>query len=184
VTFTDKNKLLHQSFRIEQDVIKALCNEAEKRDVSLSHLVNKILKNYVTAELLFEELGFIPVSKDFLRKTFSLIDEKNLDDLGRELGLTVAREYVTYFYAEVNGLTLLQFLNLWLKRYQSFQHKIVEKTSEGEKHYFTINHDINLNFSLALRAIIEGLVEPIIKRSVEVKNITENSLAFSFDVSL
>ena len=42
----------------------------------------------------FEQLGFLLVSKDFLRKIFAeLQDEKRLEELGKELGLTVAKEY-------------------------------------------------------------------------------------------
>src|SRR5687767_5125577 len=80
----NKDKLLHQGFRIQEQVIKTLAEEAAKKGISVSNLVNKILKNYVTHEMQFEELGFILVSKDFLRKIFSVIDdEKDIQEFGR-----------------------------------------------------------------------------------------------------
>ena len=172
---TKRSKLAHSSFRIEEDVIKALEREAQKRGASLSSLVNRTLKNYVTSEMYFEELGFILVSKDFLRKLFVRMDEKDIVDFGRELGLTVAKEYVSYFFPQVKGDTLGQFLDLWFRRFQSCQHRV-----DGNRHCFSVNHDISMNFSIALKAILEALIEPIIKETVDFTTLTATTIAFSF----
>jgi hypothetical protein len=178
----NKNKLSHQGFRLEEQVIMTLAEEAVRKGISVSSLVNKILKNYVTHEMQFEELGFILVSKDFLRKIFNVIeDEKHIQDFGTEFGTTMATEYVSYFYPHVNSRTLVQFLDYWFRRFQSSKH-IVEDSDRSQKHYFTINHDINIKFSLALKAILEGLIEPVTKTTVEFRDITANSITFSFEV--
>lgn len=177
----NSTKLIHSSFRIEQDVIKSLEKVSATRDISMSSLVNKILKNYVTSEMYFEELGFLLVSKNFLRKTFEMLDETHIEELGKEYGMTIAKEYISYFYPRVNADTLIQFLEIWLKRFQSCQHK-VEENNNNDLHYFIVNHDINLNFSLALQSILAGLIEPIIKNTVEFTNVTRNTITFSFAV--
>jgi hypothetical protein len=180
----NKDKLLHQGFRIQEQVIKTLTEEAARKGISVSNLVNKILKNYVTHEMQFEELGFILVSKDFLRKIFSVVDdEKDIQDFGKEIGTTMAKEYVSYFYPQVNSNTMVQFLDFWFRRFQSCKH-IVENSSsdKSQRHYFTVNHDINIKFSFALKAILEGLIEPVSKTAVEFRDVTANSITFSFDV--
>ena len=117
---SNKNKLSHQGFRLQEQVVKTLAEEAERKGISVSSLVNNILKNYVTHEMQFEELGFILVSKDFLRKIFNVIDdEKHIQDFGEEFGNTMAKEYVSYFYPQVNSHTLVQFLDYWFRRFQS-----------------------------------------------------------------
>jgi hypothetical protein len=180
----NKDKLLHQGFRVQEQVIKTLTEEAARKGISVSNLVNKILKNYVTHEMQFEELGFILVSKDFLRKIFSVVDdEKDIQDFGKEIGTTIAKEYVSYFYPQVNSITLVQFLDYWFRRFQSCKH-IVENSSsdKSQRHYFTVNHDINIKFSFALKAILEGLIEPVSKTTVQFRDVTANSITFSFDV--
>jgi hypothetical protein len=181
----NKDKLLHQGFRVQEQVIKTLTEEAARKGISVSNLVNKILKNYVTHEMQFEELGFILVSKDFLRKIFSVVDdEKDIQDFGKEIGTTIAKEYVSYFYPQVNSITLVQFLDYWFRRFQSCKH-IVENSSSSDRsqrHYFTVNHDINIKFSFALKAILEGLIEPVSKTTVQFRDVTANSITFSFDV--
>ena len=178
----NKDKLLHQGFRIQEQVIKTLTEEAARKGISVSNLVNKILKNYVTHEMQFEELGFILVSKDFLRKIFSVVDdEKDIQEFGKEFGTTIAKEYVSYFYPQVNSITLVQFLDYWFRRFQSSKH-IVENSDRSQRHYFTVNHDINIKFSFALKALLEGLIEPVSKTTVEFRDVTANSITFSFDV--
>jgi hypothetical protein len=179
----DKDKLLHQGFRIQEQVIKSLTEEAARKGISVSNLVNKILKNHATHEMQFEELGFILVSKDFLRKIFNAIDnEKHIQDFGKEFGTTMAKEYVSYFYPHVNSITLVQFLDYWFRRFQSCKHIVEDNNDRSQRHYFTVSHDINIKFSFALKAILEGLIEPVSKTTVEFTDVTANSITFSFDV--
>jgi hypothetical protein len=177
----DKNKLVHSSFRIEENVIRALAEAAEKRGDTISGLVNRTLKNYVTSEMYFEELGFILVSKDFLRRIFSskiVSDQKHLEAFGMELGLTVAKEYVTYFFPEVNSHTIIQFLDIWFRRFQSCQHRV-----DGNRHSYSVNHDISMNFSIAMKSMLEQLIEPIVKNPVDFKELTPNAIVFSFEAA-
>jgi len=178
----DKNrdKLVHSSFRIKGAVINALEREAQKRGVTVSSLVNKTLENYVTCDMYFEELGFILVGKEFLRKTFGRLNEKHLEEFGRDLGSTIAKEYVSYFFPKVNSDTLVKFLDLWFRRFQSYQHRFDDNDN---RHYFTVNHDINMNFSIALKAMLEGLIEPVFKRSIDFGDLTARAIIFSLVVS-
>jgi hypothetical protein len=191
LSYSSKNKkLVHSSIRIEEGAFKLLQKEAERQGISLNSLINKTLKNYVSSEMYFEQLGFLLVSKDFLRKMFAeLQDEKRLAELGRELGLTLAKEYVSYFFPRVDSDTLTKFLNIWFRRFQSYKHTVNTKNSNEttqdvreEINYFTLNHDININFSIVLKAILEGLIEPIIKSPIVFKVITSNSISFSFSL--
>jgi hypothetical protein len=146
-----KEKLMHQSFRIEEEIIKTLTEQALKNGISLSSLVNRTLKNYVTHEMQFEELGFILVSKDFLRKVFNIIENENhIEEFGREFGLTIAKEYVSYFYPQVNSSTLILFLNLWFRRFQTFRYRAdAEHEDPGKQlHFYTVTHDINMSSHL------------------------------------
>lgn len=90
-------KLVHSTFRIEQDVIKALEKAAEKRNMTLSSLVNMTLKNYVTSEMYFEELGFILVSKNLLRKIFGELTKNMLKRLVKNMVLLLLENTCAIF---------------------------------------------------------------------------------------
>ena len=51
-------------------------------------MVNKILENHVSCDRYFEELGFLLVSKDFLRRSFSRLKEEHISKDSREDGFT------------------------------------------------------------------------------------------------
>jgi hypothetical protein len=139
--------------------------------------------------MYFEQLGFILVSKDLLRKVFSKIEKsEDIEEFGQELGLTSAKEYVSYFFPQVNSNSLVQYLDLWFRRFQSYQHRIDNDINNSdnniaERHYFTVIHDINMNFSIALKTILQGLIVPIIKSDIEFRDITASAVSFSFKVS-
>jgi hypothetical protein len=139
--------------------------------------------------MYLEELGFILVSKTFLRKIFDRLDEKDIEEIGKEYGLIIAEEYVSYFYSQVNSNTLISFLEIWFRRFQSCQHRIDDIVSSDKNnknkrcHYFTVSHDINMRFSLVLQSILGGLIEPIIKSPVEFRSVTANAITFSFEAS-
>jgi hypothetical protein len=139
--------------------------------------------------MYFEQLGFILVSKDFLRKVFNKIEKaEDIEEFGQELGLTTAKEYVSYFFPQVNSNSLVQYLDLWFRRFQSYQHRIGNDinnsaNNNAERHYFTVIHDINMNFSIGLKTILQGLIVPIIKSDIEFRDITASAVSFSFNVS-
>ena len=183
-----KDNLVHSTYRIKEPIIKTLEGEAKKRRMTVSGLVNNILENYVNSEMYFEQLGFILVSKDFLRKVFSKIEKaEDIEEFGQELGLTTAKEYVSYFFPQVNSNSLVQYLDLWFRRFQSYQHRIDNDMNNSnnntERHNFTVIHDINMNFSIALKTILQGLIVPIIKTDIEFRDITASAISFSFKVS-
>ena len=172
-------KMLHRTFKIPEDVIKALQRDSNRRGVPLSNLVNKILKDYVSVDQQREKTGFVLTSKDFFRRVFGKIDEKSIEEYGKELGYAIVSEYTSSFFPEINSYTLVQFLGLWFKRFNSYQHRI---DGENSRHNFSVNHDINKNFSIVLKVILEGLVEPITKSKLIFGELTSSSITFTFEI--
>src|SRR4051794_40584663 len=81
-----RSRTVHQGFRIQEEIIRRLENQADKKGITLSSLVNKILKNYVTRDMYFEELNFILIGKDTLRTVFEETELMSLVNEARELG--------------------------------------------------------------------------------------------------
>jgi hypothetical protein len=158
---SDAEKLLHISFRTSENIIKELKREATSKSIPLSILLNNVVKDHLTQTT--EKADFIAISPDFFRRMFGKIDEKSLEDYGNELRPTVVCDYMAYFFPEINGHIIVMFLEKWFSHFQSYQHRIGEGNS---RHTFTLNHNINLNFSKVLKVILEGIIEPIIKNKV------------------
>lgn len=130
------------------------------------------------------EPGLVPFRKDFLRTVLSVIPTNEAEELGKTLGFSLADEYVSAFFPPLDSLTLIQFLETWLGRFQSFQHR-TEDTADHNviRHTFSVDHDINFKFSIALKVMLVGLIEPIIKAIVIFGDPSSTRIVFSFDMS-
>jgi len=69
-------------FRIWKDVYESLEEEATKRKVSLNTLVNQVLSTHTRDDVLYEEVGFIKMTRDTLRVALSLIPDDKLCEFG------------------------------------------------------------------------------------------------------
>jgi len=174
---TIKHKTVPYTFRVSDEILSQVEKEAKDKGISVSGLVGQIVTKYAKSDRYFDQLGFLPMSKDVLRKWLNRIDEKFLVEDSKELGSTIAREYISYFFHDVNKDTLLQFLDLWFSRFDSYQHK-----TDGEVHKFAINHDINMKYSLYMKELLRALIEPIILKKVEFLELTPNVISLSFEV--
>lgn len=172
-----KDRTVHSSFRINEDILSTIEKEAASKGISKSSLVNQILTRYCKTDKYFDQLGFIPISKVVVRKWLTRIDDKFLVEDAKDLGSTMGREYISYFFHDVNRYTLLEFLELWFSRFSTYDHKV-----NSDTHSFAVNHDINIKYSLSLKEFLKALVEPIILKQVKFMELTPNLLSFSFEV--
>jgi hypothetical protein len=172
-----RSKSIHQGFRIDEDVLAGIKKEALKRELSLNKLINKILKDWVSRDMYFSELGFIPTSKESIRIWLEKLEEKDIIEDAKEFGRTRAQDYVMYFFGEVTIHTLLQFLEILFSRFPAYQHKI-----NNNNHCFTVNHDVSRNYTIFFGVLLKALIEPIINNPVKIGNPTSNMLNISFEI--
>lgn len=173
---TGKRKLVHLGFRIDEDILDNIKKAARKTETTVSNQTNKILRNWVTRDAYFQELGFIPMSKDILRAWINKVDENELIFQAKEFGAT-AVEMIGYFFGEINVNTLIKFLDIFFSRFQSYQHNIDDKT-----HSYHINHDICMNYSIFYGELLRALIEPIIKAPVDIKSRSQKIIIIAFDI--
>jgi hypothetical protein len=172
-----KSRSIHQGFRIDEDVLARIKEVALQKELSLNRVINKILKDWVTQDMYFHELGFIPTSKEAIRIWLNKLGEKDIIQDAKEFGSTRGREYIMYFFGDVTAYKLIRFLEILFSRFSAYQHKINNRI-----HYFTINHDISINYTIFFGELLKALIEPIINNPVNIAKPTPNILNFSFEI--
>lgn|GEM_PF-6064016 len=78
-----KRKTVSVHFRLWDDVYDSLQNEASSQKVNLNTLLNQVLSTHTRDDLLFEEEGFVKMTKNTLRAALSLIPDDKLSEFGR-----------------------------------------------------------------------------------------------------
>lgn len=169
-----RRKLIHQGFRIEESTLFILKNHAAKRGLTLSALVNQVLTRHSKSDIYFEELGSILVPKGIMRTLFDIIPPETLEELGKRTG-PAARTYISYLFNEIDSDTLTEFLQILFSRFQAYQYSC----NDG-RHFFSLIHDVNANFSHFYKGFIIGLVGPIVKTPITFHDQSDNCVAFSW----
>ncbi|MEM3158720.1 MAG: hypothetical protein QXN83_08295 [Nitrososphaerales archaeon] len=164
------------SFRIEPENYEYLQAEAERRGISLSGLVNQIVKEYVVNKH-FDRIGSVPMPKDVLREIFDVAQTDLLVEGVRKIGSNDAVEYVGTLYHDINNDSVLKFLDLWFSRFPNYEHR-----NHSAKHSFSVTHDINEKYSKYIKELVSALVEKTMGRPVRFIQITPRSITFSIDI--
>ena len=164
------------SFRIDSSLRANLEDEAKKNRTSLNTLVSQVLSRYADWWRYAGRLGLIPVSKDLLRDVFKSLDKPELEDLGRRFAETSGREHVLYLFQQVSLGTVLQFLDLWSSHFDAYEHRY-----DGKMHFYTVHHDVNLNFSIFVKEFVSTMIMGTVPRTVRFETVAPNSVTFSFE---
>ncbi|OLD04524.1 MAG: hypothetical protein AUJ07_03775 [Crenarchaeota archaeon 13_1_40CM_3_53_5] len=146
------------SFRINPVLRTGLEDEARKVGVNLNTLVSQIFSRYMTWERYAGQLKFLPVSKDLLREVFQ----------------SMQRETVELKQANIGAV--LKFIDLWGSHFEACDHNY-----DGKKHFFTLHHDVNLNFSIFVKEYVSTMIQSTVARIVQFETVSPNSVTFSFD---
>jgi len=164
------------SFRIDSILRANLEEEAKKNRTSLNTLVSQILSRYADWWRYAGRLGLIPVSKDLLRDVYKSLEKPELEELGKRFAETSGREHVLYLYQQLSFGTILQFLDLWSSHFDAYEHRY-----DGKMHFYTVHHDVNLNFSIFVKEFVTTMIRETVPRTVKFETIGPNSVTFSFE---
>lgn len=164
------------SFRIDSSLRENLEEEAKKNRTSLNTLVSQILSRYADWWRYVGKLGLIPVSKDLLRDVYKSLDKPELEELGKRFAETSGREHVLYLFQQLTFGTILQFLDLWSSHFDAYEHRY-----DGKMHYYTVHHDVNLNFSIFVKEFVTTMIKESVPRQVKFETVGPNSVTFSFE---
>jgi hypothetical protein len=167
------------SFRIQADLKSALEEDARRRGINPNALVSQIFNRYISWGRFVEQLKFIPVSKDFLRLIFEYMPRDQIEKIGRSLGESVAQEEILFLFSRLTHGTVLSFIELWASHFDAWDHQY-----EGGKHFFTVKHDVNLNFSLFTKEYVSTMLMNTLKTSVRFETMSPNSVTFVFESPL
>ncbi len=172
-----KRKSETVSFRIDSDIYSALQDESRKAGVNLNTLAGQIFNAYVSWGRYAHKLSFLPTGKDLLRELFQTVDKDTLERIAKHLGGTRAREEILFLFHRISPVAVLRFIELWGSHFDAFEHHY-----DGKKHFFTILHDINLNFSVFTKQYVSSMIESTLARIIQSETTTPNSISFSFEI--
>ena len=147
---------------------------SKEKDISINSLVNSVLKRYVSWERYAEEIGFIPLARDTVRRVFDEIDDAKLQRIAQRLGRTIPRESILLMFNRIDFNSVMSFLEITLSRYGMVQHQI-----NGDAHDFILHHNVNKKFSNFLAEVAKAMADDL-SLKIWIQNADSRLLFISF----
>ena len=167
------------SYRIRSEVKSALIEEARRLAINPNALVSQIFNRHISWGRYVGQLKCIPVSKEFLRLMFGSSPRTEIEKVGRLLGESAAHEELLFLFSKITPGTILLFMDLWASNFDAWDHRY-----EEGKDFFTVKHDINLNFSYFMKSYVSAVLRSTLGTSVQFEAMSPNSVTFIFESPL
>jgi hypothetical protein len=141
-----KNSDVTRTLRIEGELDSALQKFAQDEGISVNALANRIIRKYVQWDAYAKKFGFITNSSQQLQKMMSYLTEDEARECGRWTGTSFAREYVSFWFKELNFKNLLEGARLLSSEYAG--HYKLEESRENGVHIMIVHHGRGRKWSL------------------------------------
>ena len=174
-----RTKSVTKSFRLDNDIINKIEQQAEDNNTSLNSEVNNILRKYVDWDMLANKVGMIPIARPILSEIFQrIMTKEQVIDLANNVAKNVIHETAHFMKG---SLTLESFLS-WLKTRMEHSSK-VNYAIENNGHQIRIifKHDLGENWSIYHKIITESIFYEILGESTNVGvDISPTTLVLCF----
>ncbi len=173
-----KEKTILRTIRIPYEIDQILQKDAKTKRVSINSLIYNLLLKYVEWDRYSERFGRVLLRPQTLKLIIDSLDVIEIKDIGNEIGKKIPKEFLLFWFKEVNLHSFLEYLSL-LCRYGGFAHYELE--SKEREFTVTLIHDLGEKWSIFLKNIIEeGMISTL---SIYPKiHVSEISVVASFQI--
>jgi hypothetical protein len=145
------------SVRVGDEIKNKLEVESEMDNISLNTLISQILYKHVQWDRFAEDIGFVFLTKPFLRALLQNIDETTITTIAVSTCRGAIRDAVIYMKGELTVGSFLEALDTWLgASHIPFRH--IEKNGTDK---YVIQHDLGKKWSIYLSAVINSILNEI-----------------------
>lgn len=161
------------SVRVPEDVRHKLAIESEMDSLTMNTLISRILTHHVEWDKFAEEIGFVSVTKPFLRVVLDTLSDNALKHIATTTCRSAFKDAVIYTQGSMTVETILKTLELWLgSSHIPFRH--IKKESVDK---LIIQHELGEKWSIYFSTLISTLLNEVGYKLInEVK--TQQNVSF------
>jgi hypothetical protein len=160
-----KIKNITKSFRIDEDTITKIDQQARNNNTSLNADINSLLRKYVEWDMLASKVGMIPLARPIVAEIFqSVMTTEQVVKLANDVAKNVIHE--TAYFMKGN-LTLESFLS-WLKVRMERCSKLnytIENNTFNPQIKVIFKHDLGENWSIYHKIVLEYIIHEILRET-------------------
>jgi hypothetical protein len=163
------------SVRVSDDTKKKLVVESELENITMNTLIGKILTRHVEWDRFAEDIGFVMVTKPFLRVVLESLSDVTIKNIATTTCRTAFKDAVIYVHGAFTVENIIKTLDLWLaSSHIAFRHV---KKDGSEK--FVIQHELGEKWTTYFGTLINALINDV---GYKTKNEIRSQQNISFEI--
>ncbi len=163
------------TFRLDDDILKRLRDESNKRQVSTNTLVNQALRRFLEWDIYEPVSGFVMINKPVFTEIFGKMKQEEIVSIASRIGKNEVRDIALFMKGNMN---LISFLT-WFETRMINSSVQVSHTNDDGFHTYVMKHDIGKNWSIYHKTILELIFQEVFNRKIAVK-AEKNTISFQF----
>jgi hypothetical protein len=156
---TKGRKTVTRSFRISEDSLKAIEEDAHRHNVSLNTLVDQLFDSHANYERFIEKMGMMRMAKMTFRRVLEIAPKEAVAHAARLHAEDQGKVAAISKYGELNVTNILDGL-LHMFAYGGWGEYHESETSQG-KRVITLMHNLGENGSVYLLNFVESIFKEI-----------------------
>ena len=169
-----REKTVSHSFRVNEDTLKKIMEDAKAENVSVNTFVNQLLMTYANFDRLVRPFGLVKITLPTFRRILNGSNEQEAEETGKWAGANVSKSFVLAGSGEVTLSTVCQFFKKWSIHGGFFQYN---ETIIGGKLLINFTHELGRNGSYLLKGYATSAFRGA---GIEIRttNTAEGSISF------
>ena len=164
------------SVRVDADTKNNLEIESEMKSMTLNTLIGQILTKHTSWDRFAEDIGFVFLTKPFLRAILSHVPEKEMTNIAVTVCRGAMKDATIYMHGEMTIDTFVKTLDSWLAAsHIPFRHIKDDNTDK-----YVVQHELGNVFSQYLVTVINSILNEF-KYRASKQELTDQSISFEID---
>jgi hypothetical protein len=162
----EKRKTIGRSFRIDEEWLKVLNDEAKKQGISVNALMNWILQKYAHIRYMLRYGAITLTRKGFLAILESCPEDK-IRENGRNAGSTLVRDLLLTMGVTPSYSFVILLVKKILSEFAGWfecDHHI-----KRDKEILHLRHDLGIKWSIYLSGVATGTFNSILNKEVAIE---------------
>ena len=152
---SQRKKTVLRTFRLTEDVAKALEAAAEKDGITFNALLSRVTLDYVTWVRNAKNFGFVYLSKPLLSVLLEASDPQKLEAGVRGKYAGVLKDMTMYWFQDASPRSLIRYLELMTQHNWYLE---VTKKVEANKVLLSFRHDMGPKYTIYLRTMLDQVI--------------------------
>ncbi|MGN6629663.1 MAG: hypothetical protein ACTHKJ_07260 [Candidatus Nitrosocosmicus sp.] len=160
------------TFRLDEDIVNSLYEEADTDSISLNSLVNSVLRRYIEWHKYERKSNIMPLVCPVVKGLFNHLDEEEVRILAKDAAKDAVYNVILFMYGKVDIDTVI----CWFKEKMKHCSDISDKKYENiDSRKIIFRHEIGENWSLYNKILLESLCNDVLSKPIMV-DITRSTI--------